>query len=174
MDKKVKLVAKLQKVQDFASSRVGEKEFLLLFSFKSDGLLEPSVSKLLYGCTTKHIGKMLDRNYTRMLPAILNKSWKQQHTKQQLYSHLPPILKTIQVRQTRHAVHCWRSKYKHLCDVLPSTLTHRSVGRPARTHLPQLCADTECNFKDLLGGMDNRDGWRERVRKICAGSATSW
>ena len=38
------------------------------------------VSKLLYGCTTwtltKRMEKKLDGNYTRMLRAIFNKSWK--------------------------------------------------------------------------------------------------
>ena len=34
---------------------------------------------------------------TRMLRAILNKSWKQHPTKQQLYDHLPPFSKTIQI-----------------------------------------------------------------------------
>ena len=35
--------------------------------------------------------KKLDGNYTRMLRAILNKSWRQHATKQQqLYGHLPP------------------------------------------------------------------------------------
>ena len=63
------------------------------------------VSILLYECTTwtltKRIEKNLDGNYTRMLQAILNKSWKQHPTKQQVYGHLPPITKTIQVRRTR-------------------------------------------------------------------------
>ena len=45
-----------------------------------------------------------------MLRAILNKSWRQHPTKHQLYGHLPPITKTIQVRRTRHAGHCWRSR----------------------------------------------------------------
>ena len=31
-------------------------------------------------------------------------------TKQQLYGHRPHISKTIQIRQTRHAGNCWRSK----------------------------------------------------------------
>ena len=53
--------------------------------------------------------KKLDGNYTRMLRAILNKSWRQHPTRHQLYGHLPPITKTIQVRRTRHAGHCWRS-----------------------------------------------------------------
>ena len=63
------------------------------------------VTILLYRCTTwtltKQLEKKLDGNYTRMLRAILNKSWRQHTTKHQLYSHLPPIMKTIQVRQTR-------------------------------------------------------------------------
>ena len=60
------------------------------------------VSILLYGCTTwmltKRLEKKLDGNYTRMLRAILNKSWWQHPTRHQLYIHLPPITKTIQVR----------------------------------------------------------------------------
>ena len=68
------------------------------------------VSILLYGCTSwtlkKRLEKKLDGNYIRMLRAILNKSWRQHPTKPQLYGHLPPITKTIQVRQARHAGHC--------------------------------------------------------------------
>ena len=77
----------------------------------------------LYGCTTwtltKRMEKKLDGNYTRMLRAILNKSWKQQ-----LYGHLPPITKTIQVRRTRHVEHWWRSIYKFINDVLLWTPSH--------------------------------------------------
>ena len=40
----------------------------------------------------------------------MNKSWWQHPTRHQLYGHLPPITKTIQVRRTRHAGHCWRSR----------------------------------------------------------------
>ena len=43
------------------------------------------VSILLYGCTkwtlTKRMEKKIDGNYTRMLRAILNKSWRQHSTK---------------------------------------------------------------------------------------------
>ena len=39
-------------------------------------------------------------------------SRKQHPTKQQLYSHWPLISKSIQIRWTRHARHCWRSKDK--------------------------------------------------------------
>ena len=65
------------------------------------------MSILLYGCTTwtltKRMKKKLDGNNIRMLRAILNRSWRQHLTKQQLYGHLPPITKTIQIRRTRHA-----------------------------------------------------------------------
>ena len=51
-------------------------------------------SILLYDCTTwtltKRLEKKLDGNYTRMLRAILNKSWQQHPTRHQLYGHLPP------------------------------------------------------------------------------------
>ena len=78
------------------------------------------VSILLYGGTTwtltKRLEKMQDGNSTRMLRAILNKSWRQHPTRHQLYSHLPPITKIIQVRRTRHAGHCWRSRDKLISD----------------------------------------------------------
>ena len=67
------------------------------------------MSILLYGCTTWTLTKRLkklDGNYTRMLRAILNKSWRQHPTRHQLYGNLPPITKTIQARRTRHAGHC--------------------------------------------------------------------
>ena len=68
------------------------------------------MSILLYGCTTwtltKRMEKKLDGNYTRMLRAILIKSWGQHSPKPHLYGHLPPITKTIRVRRTRHAGHC--------------------------------------------------------------------
>ncbi len=39
--------------------------------------------------------KKLDGNYTRMLRAILNKSWRQYPTKQQLYGHLSQKLSKL-------------------------------------------------------------------------------
>ena len=61
------------------------------------------MSVLICGCINetdeKYSEKKLDGNYTRILHAVLNKSWKQQPTKQQLYSNLPPILQTIQDEQ---------------------------------------------------------------------------
>ena len=91
------------------------------------------VSILLYGCTTwtlsKQLERKLDGNYTRMLRAVLNKSWRQHPTRHQLYEHLPPITKTIQVRRTRHAGHCWRSKDELISDVLLWTPAYGHVQK---------------------------------------------
>ena len=108
-----------------------------------------------------NIKKMLDGNYTRMRRPILNTSRRQHPTKQQLYGYLPPIRKTIQVRWTRHAGHCWRSKDELISDVLQWTPSHgrAKAGRLARTYIQQLCADTGCNLEDLPEAMDDREGW---------------
>ena len=82
----------------------------------------------------------------KMQRAILKKSWKQQSTKQQLYGHLPPISKTIQVRWTRH-------------------VGHASVGRPVKT-LHQLCADTGCRLEDLPRAANNRCIVRESRKSV--------
>ena len=130
---------------------------------------------LLYGCTiwtlTKRMEKKLDSNYTRMLRAILNKSWRQYPTKQQLYGHLLLTMKTIQVRWTRNAGHCWRSR-----DELLWTPSHgrAKAGWPARTYIQQLCVDTGCSIEDLPEAMDDREGWRERVREIRTDGMTWW
>ena len=136
------------------------------------------MSILLYGCTTwmltKQKEKKLDDNNSRMLRAILNKSWRQHPTKQQLYGHLSPITKTIKIRRTRHAGHCWRSRDELISDVLLWTPSHgrAKAGWAARTYIQQLCADTGCRPEDLPKAMDDREVWRESVRNIRAASVT--
>ena len=145
-------------------------------SFFQEGV----VSILLYGCTTwtltKRLEKKLNGNYTRMLRAILNKSWRQHPTRHQLYGHLHSIMKTIQVRRTRHAGHCWRSRDELISDVLLWTPTHgrAKAERPARTYIQQLCEDTGCSPEELQEAMNDREKWRERVRDIHASGTTCW
>ena len=138
------------------------------------------VSILLYGCTTwtltKRLERKLDGNYTRMLRAILNKSGRQRSTRHQLYGHLPPISKTIEARQTRHAGHWWRSRDKLISNVLLWTPTYgrTKAGRPARTYIQQLCEDTGCSTEDQPEAMNDWEKWRERVRDIRASVTTWW
>ena len=94
----------------------------------------------------------------------------------QLYGHLPPITKTIQVRRTRHAGHCWRSKDELISDVLLWTPAYgqAKAGRPARTYIQQLCEDTGCSPEDLPEAMNDREKWWQRVRDIRASGTTWW
>ena len=137
-------------------------------------------SILLYGCTTqtltKRLEKKLDGNYTRMLRAILNKSWQHHPTRHQLYGYLPPITKTIQVRRIRHARHYWRSRDELISDVLlwAPTYGRAKAGRPARTYIQELCEDTGYCPEDLPEAMNDQEKWRERVRDIRATSTTWW
>ena len=136
------------------------------------------VSIMLYGCATwtltKRQEKKPDGNYTRMLRAILNKSWRQHPTKHQLYGHLPLITKTIQVRRTRHAEHCWRSRDELISNVLLWTPSYgrAKAGRPARTYIQQLYEDTGCSPEDLSEAMNDSGEWRERVTDIRAGGTS--
>ena len=126
---------------------------------------------LLCGCTTWTLTKRTEKkkfngNYTRMLRAIVNKSWRQHATKQQLHGHLPPITKTIKVRRTRQAGHWWRSRDELISDILLwiSSNGRAKAERPAQTYIQQLNEDTGCSPEDLPEVMNNREEWRERVR----------
>ena len=135
---------------------------------------------LLYGCTvwtlTKRMEKKLDGNYTRMVRAILNKSSRQHPTKQQLYGHLPPITKTIQVRRTRHVGHCWRSRDELVSDILCGPFY---MDEQRQDDQLEPTNNSSVPIQDVaLKTYQKR--WRikrrvaERVRKVRAGSATWW
>ena len=84
--------------------------------------------------------------------------------------------KTIKIRRTRHKGHCWGSRDELISDVLLWIPSHgwAKAGWPAWTYIQQFCANTECSPGDLLEAMDDREGWRERVRDICANGARWW
>ena len=113
---------------------------------------------LLYSCTTwtltKRFETKLDGNYTRTLHTVLNKSYRQHFTKQQLYGHLPPILETIKVPRTRHVRYSVRSKDKLLC-----THSHEliSVGYSLNTYIFVLCFNTGCRLENVIADDDDDD-----------------
>ena len=92
-----------------------------------------------------------------------NKSWRQHPARHQLYSHLPPITKTIQARRTRHAGHCWRRRDELISDVLLWTPIYgrAKAGQTSQTYIQQLSEDTGCRPEDLpeamtIGGSGER------------------
>ena len=132
----------------------------MIFTFGLITLGKIWILPLIPSCGLNCTFTVLDSNYTRMLRAILNKSWRQHPTKQQLYGHQPLIAKTIKIRRTRHAGHCWRSKDELIRDVPLWIPSHgwAKAGPPVRTYIQQLCADTECSPEDLPEAMDDREG----------------
>ena len=128
------------------------------------------VSILLYGCTTwtltKRMEKKLDGYYTRMLRAILNKSWRQHPTKQQLYGHLQPMKKTIKVRRTRHAGHCWRCRDELISDVL--------LWSPHMAGQKQLEPTYRSSVRIRDVALRTCQKWQARIRDIRAGGMTRW
>ena len=121
--------------------------------------------------------KKLDSNYTRMLRAspgtILNKSWRHHPTKKQLYGYLPTHHENYQ-SQTNQTCETLLEKDELISDILLWTPSHRraKAGRSARSYIQELCPDSGFNLEGLPGAMDDRDGWRERVRENHAGSVT--
>ena len=83
------------------------------------------------------IEKKLNKNYTRMLHALLKKSWKQHPTKQQMCGYLALISQTIPVRQTWHAK-CLKSEEKLIGSVLqwtPAMDTPVLAKKPKLTYM---------------------------------------
>ena len=154
----------------------GYESQLLSFTYIRLTATETSIHRksLAYALMATQLLHSLESSTLQGLGNIyIYKSWQQHPTRHQLYGHLPPTTKTIQVRRTRHAGHCWRSRDELIRDVLLWIPTHgrAKAGRPARTYIQQLCEDTECCPEDLPRAMNDREEWRERVRDICATSA---
>ena len=127
---------------------------------------------LLYGWTmwtvNNRMEKKIDGNYARMLQAILNKSWRQHPAIQKLYGHQPPITKTIKIRPTRHAGHCWRSRDEFISYVLLWILhmdMQRYDDQLEPTHSSSLLI-RDVNPESLPVIMNNRDRWQGRVKNI--------
>ena len=114
-----------------------DKAELNFVTYKPNVFINLWYTTYYYYMLTKRLQKKLDGNYTKMLRAILNRSWRQHPTKQQLYGHLPPITKTIQIKWTRHAGHCWSSRDELISDVFLWTPSHgrAKAGRPAWTYI---------------------------------------
>ena len=99
---------------------------------KLDFFQAVTMSILLCRCTSWMLSKHREKARWELHKNVIS-YFEQIPTKQQLYNFLSPISKTIQVRQTRHLGHCWRSKegthewhssmdpYTWTCQCLPTS-----------------------------------------------------
>ena len=126
-------------------------------------------SVLVYGSVswtlTSTLEKRIDGAFTRMLRTALNKSWTDHLTNAELYGCIPHVSSTIREQRLRFAGHCWRSKNEICSEVLlwEPLQGKRSRGRPRKTYIDQLTADTGYNKEDLPNAMADRYGWRQCV-----------
>ena len=133
-------------------------------------------SVLVYGSIswtlTLALEKKIDGSYTRMLRAALNKSCTDHLSNAELYGNIPRVTLTIRQQRLRFAEHCWRSKNEMSLEVLLWEPSHgkRSRGRPRKTYVDQLIADTACTYEDLANLMDDRDRWKELINESRASS----
>ena len=91
------------------------------------------------------------RKDTRMLHAVLNKSWKQHYK--------TAVVLPLTFYLTRHAGDCWGHKDELINGYLLWTPTHghTSVGQPAKTYIHLLCVDTGYCTENLPRVMAHRD-----------------
>ena len=130
---------------------------------KQDFFQTVVVLVLLYSCTTcalmKYLEKKLHLDSTCYFQQILEETPYNTVAVRPLASHLT----NHQGRWTKHAGHCWRSKW------LLWTSTHRNIciGQRAKTYIHLLCADTGYSLQDQPRQMNDRDGWREIQNSSC-------
>ena len=109
---------------------------------------------------TKRLEKKLDGNYTKMLPAILNKSWRQHPTK----TIRPPTSHQNYPSYTNHTCRTLLEKqgraHKWLTPMDPHIWPSKA-WRKAWTYIQQLCEDTGCDPEDLPEAMNDKEKWRE-------------
>ena len=156
-------------IKPIAGGYLSEISYSLTTTFESNTL-----TTLPQRCHRLKMKKKLDGKYTRMLRAILNKSWRQHPHKTPTGRPLASHHENYTNRRTRRAGHCWRSKDKLISDVLLWTPVYgqAKAGRPARTYIQQLCEDTGCSPEDPPKAMNDREKWRERVRDMRASGTT--
>ena len=116
-------------------------------------------------------------SYPHYVRTKLTKIWSlvldmnEQHlVKQQLYSHLPLISQTIQLRRARYVGNCWRSMDELISDIILWTPTHghTSIGWLAKIYIHQLCADTEYHLENITRVMTDRQMVRQNRGDLCS------
>ena len=135
------------------------------------------ISILLYGCTTWTLTKRLkklDSNYTRMLRAILNKSWRQHPQGTNYTATCLPSRKLSKLDEpdTQDTAGEARTNSSVMYSYGPPHMAKQK--QDDQLDIQQLCEDTRCSPEDLPEAMNDREKWRERVRDIRVSGTTWW
>ncbi|KAI8494143.1 hypothetical protein Bbelb_279030 [Branchiostoma belcheri] len=100
-----------------------------------------------------------------MLRAVLNKTWQQHPTKEELYGDIPAVSELIRQRRTGFAGHVYRNKAELASELIlwEPKQGHSKPGRPRMTYIDQLAADVGLPKEYLASAMTDKVDWRERV-----------
>ena len=90
----------------------------------------------------KYQQKKIDGNRTRVIGAVLKKSWKQYPFKKRLYGKLPPILQIIQMKQAR--TKSW-GKFSNGFPYIDQPV----LADLQKLQIDKLCNDTRSSLVDL-------------------------
>ena len=116
----------------------------------------------------KPLKKKLGEDYTRMLCAILNKSWKKHSTNLRLYGHLPLILQSIQdmpFTAGKVKLNWWAIFSYGLLNMDTPVLVNDTFISSTNTGY---------RLEDLTSVMADRGKWQEKVKGIYAFSMSWW
>ena len=116
----------------------------------------------------------LNQNAARGIKSLNGETIDQENhlSNAELYGNIPRVTATIRQQRLRFAGHCWRSKNELSSEVLLWEPSHgkRSRGRPRKTYVDLLIADTACTYEDLANLMDDRNRWKELINESQARS----
>ena len=127
---------------------------------------------LLYGSNswtlTEQLKKKLDGTYTKMLRVVKNVTWKDHMPNKILYANTPKITDTIKANRVQFSGHCLRSSEELVSRAIlwEPKHGHRTRGRPRKTFVDQLEADTDIPRELLPETMANIEMWRRTVKFI--------
>ncbi|KAI8515423.1 hypothetical protein Bbelb_062360 [Branchiostoma belcheri] len=99
-----------------------------------------------------------------MLRAVLNKTWQQHPTKEELYGDIPAVSELIRQRRTGFAGHVYRNKAELASELIlwEPKQGHSKPGRPRMTYIDLLAADVGLPKEFLASAMTDKVDWRER------------
>jgi hypothetical protein len=124
-------------------------------------------SILLYGSEswtlTKTLSKKLDGNYTRLLRAAQNISWKSHTSNKKLYNGMPQISSVVRNRRLALAGHVMRHDEMAAKVLLWHPDAKRRLGRPSLTLKKIIEEDVELQDADLLTALLDRVTWKDLI-----------
>ena len=126
-------------------------------------------SILLYGSETWTVTKTFEDRingcYTQLLRRVLNISWRDHKTNEEVYGEIPPLSNSVRKRRLQFAGHCLRASDQPVSRVLFWTPSegHSSRGRRSTTYPDSISKDLDLEPNEVQQLMLDKLAWRKFV-----------